>query len=59
MSLTPDWELTTVQSIDASEVQLCELSLIGVTCWNMGEGLFISTEMTQRQLNFQSSLKYG
>lgn len=46
MSLTPDWELTTVQSIDASEVQLCELSLIGVTCWNMGEGLFISTEMT-------------
>lgn len=59
MSLTPDWELTTVQSIDASEVQLCELSLIGVTCWNVGEGLFISTEMTQRQLNFQSSLKYG
>ena len=47
--LTPDKEPITDLRIDTIKVQIDEqISFIGVTYRNMGEGLLIGTEMTQR-----------
>ena len=58
--LTPDWEPSTDQSMNATKAQLGETtSFIWFTYSSMGEGLFTGEGMTQRQLQHQSPHWHG
>lgn len=48
------------QNMDTTKVQLDEpMSFIGFTYRSMGEGLLTGTEMTQKELNYQSPNQHG